>query len=185
MNTKIRGWMFVAASLVAGTACRSGGRPSPPPGVALGSLSVTSKAFAPNGAIPVDDSCDGADHSPPLTWSAPPEGTRALAIVVNDPDAIGGGFTHWLAFNLSPRTTSLPEGVDSATLGGDEGTNSFGRLGYAGPCPPRHEMHRYEFHVYALDALLTARPGATRDQIDEAMSQHVIAEGILIGTFAH
>jgi Raf kinase inhibitor-like YbhB/YbcL family protein len=177
------GWLVVAA--IACVACRSTGRPSTPPGVTLASLSLTSKTFTANGAIPVDNSCDGADRSPQLTWSAPPAGTRALAIVVDDPDAIGGEFTHWLAFNLAPTTSSLPEGVDSAALGGDEGTNSFGRVGYAGPCPPRREMHRYEFHVFALDAPLTARPGATRDQLDEAMSQHVIAEGTLVGTFAH
>lgn len=165
--------------------CRSGGHASPPPGIVLSKLSVTSKAFAPNGAIPVDCTCDGADRSPPLTWSAPPAGTRALAIVVDDPDAAGGDFTHWLAYNLAPTALSLPEGVDSATLGGEEGTNSFGRIGYAGPCPPRHEMHRYDFRVLALDAPLPSRPGATRDQIDEAMSQHVLAEGALVGTFAH
>jgi Raf kinase inhibitor-like YbhB/YbcL family protein len=178
------GWLLALAA-VTGLACRSTGRPSTPPGVTLASLSVTSKTFTPNGAIPVDNSCDGADRSPQLTWSAPPAGTRALAIVVDDPDAIGGEFTHWLAFNLAPTTSSLPEGVDSAALGGDEGTNSFGRGGYAGPCPPRREMHRYEFHVFALDAPLTARPGATREQLDEAMSQHVIAKGTLVGTFAH
>ncbi|MGD0524404.1 MAG: YbhB/YbcL family Raf kinase inhibitor-like protein [Polyangiaceae bacterium] len=178
------GWL-VGSAAAAFIACRSGGRPSTPPGVTLASLSVTSKTFISNGAIPVDDSCDGADRSPQLTWSAPPAGTRALAIVVDDPDAIGGEFTHWLAYNLAPTTSSLPEGVDSATLGGDEGTNSFGRVGYAGPCPPRREMHRYEFHVFALDAPLAARPGATREQVDDAMSQHVIAEGTLVGTFAH
>jgi Raf kinase inhibitor-like YbhB/YbcL family protein len=176
---------LVGLATVACSACRSGGHPSPAPGVVLARLSVTSKAFVPNGAIPVDNSCDGADRSPPLTWSAPPEGTRALVIVADDPDAIGGDFTHWLAFNLAPGTSSLPEGVDEATLGGEEGTNSFGRIGYAGPCPPRREMHRYEFHVFALDAPLPSRPGATRDQLDEAMSQHVLAEGTLVGTFAH
>jgi hypothetical protein len=151
-----------------------------------GTLSVTSKAFAPNGAIPVDDSCDGADRSPPLVWSAPPEGTRAFAILVDDPDAIGGDFTHWLAYNLPPTTLGLPEGVDAAGLGGgEEGTNSFGRAGYAGPCPPRHEMHRYVFHVFALNAPLGLQAGASRGAVDEAMSQHVLAQGTLVGTFAH
>ncbi|HEY3817500.1 MAG TPA: YbhB/YbcL family Raf kinase inhibitor-like protein [Polyangiaceae bacterium] len=183
----VKMWLYGMSMtlLVSVPACRSGGRPSAPPGVAVGSLSVTSKAFAPNGAIPVDYTCDGADRSPPLTWSAPPAGTKALAIQLDDPDATSGDFTHWLAFNLAPGTMRLPEGVESGALGGEEGTNSFGRLGYSGPCPPRHEMHRYAFHVFAVDAPLTLHPGASRDQFDDAMSQHVLAEGVLVGTFSH
>jgi Raf kinase inhibitor-like YbhB/YbcL family protein len=153
--------------------------------VTVGSLSVTSKVFEPNGAIPIDCSCDGADRSPPLAWSAAPEGTRALAVVVDDPDALAGEVTHWLAYEIPPATTALPEGVDAATLGGEEGTNSLGRAGYSGPCPPRQEMHRYEFHVFALDAPLGIRAGATRGAVDAAMSHHVLAEGVLVGTFGH
>jgi Raf kinase inhibitor-like YbhB/YbcL family protein len=177
--------LLLALAAGASSACHGGERPSPPPGVVVASLAVTSRAFAANGAIPIDCTCDGADRSPPIAWSAPPEGTRALAVLVDDPDAIGGDFTQWLAYNIAPGAVSLPEGVDATTLGADEGTNSFGRVGYAGPCPPRHEMHRYEFHVFALNARLTARPGATRDALEEAMSQHVLAEGSLVGTFAH
>jgi Raf kinase inhibitor-like YbhB/YbcL family protein len=166
--------------------CGSGGRPSAPPGVTLATLSVTSKAFAPDGAIPIDSTCDGADRSPPLAWSAPPEGTRSLAVLVDDPDAVGGEFTHWLAYDIPPATVALPEGVDATTVGGKEGTNSFGRIGYAGPCPPRHEMHHYEFRVFALNAPLSSLvPGATRDAVNAAMSQHVLGEGALVGTFAH
>jgi Raf kinase inhibitor-like YbhB/YbcL family protein len=181
----MRTWCSAMLVLVGLPACRSGGHPSPPPGVTLEKLTVTSKSFVRDGAIPVDNTCDGADHSPQLTWSAPPAGAKAIVIVVDDPDAIGGDFTHWLAFNLAAGNASLQEGVDAAALGGEEGTNSFGRIGYAGPCPPRREMHRYAFRVYAVDAPLAARAGATRDQIEEAMSQHVLAEGTLVGTFAH
>jgi Raf kinase inhibitor-like YbhB/YbcL family protein len=179
-------WLMLLGVFVAAcNGCRSGGQPSTPPGVTLASISVTSKGFGSGGAIPVDYSCDGTDKSPPLTWSAPPEGTKALAIIADDPDAPGGDFTHWLAYNIPPTTTSLPEAVDATTLGGDEGTNSFGRGGYAGPCPPRREMHRYYFHVFALNAPLAVKPGATRDAVDGAMGQHVLAEGFLMGTFAH
>jgi Raf kinase inhibitor-like YbhB/YbcL family protein len=181
-------WWRVVTLLSLGAACAGcpgGAGPSSPPGVSASSLSVTSKAFEPNGAIPVDCSCDGADRSPPLAWSAAPEGTHALAVVVDDLDAVGGEVTHWLAYDIPPATTALPEGVDATTLGGEEGTNSFGRLGYGGPCPPRQEMHRYEFHVFALNAPLAIRPGATRGAVDTAMSQHVLAEGVLVGTFAH
>jgi Raf kinase inhibitor-like YbhB/YbcL family protein len=186
-KSMMAGWRVVAL-LIASTACAGcpgGGRPSSPVGVTVGRLSVTSQAFEPNGAIPVDCSCDGEDRSPPLAWSAAPEGTRALAVVVDDPDALGGEVTHWLAYEIPPATTTLPEAVDAAALGGEEGTNSFGRPGYSGPCPPRHELHRYEFHVFALDAPLAVRAGATRDAVDTAMSQHVLAEGVLVGTFGH
>ena len=181
-------WWRIATLLMGSVACggcRSGAGPSAPAGVTPTRLSVTSKAFDADGAIPVDCSCDGADRSPPLAWSAPPEGTRTLAIVVDDPDALGGELTHWLAYDLPPATVSLPEGVDATTLGGQEGSNAFGRPGYGGPCPPRHELHRYEFHVFALDAALAIPAGATRDAVDTAMSRHVLAEGILVGTFAH
>jgi Raf kinase inhibitor-like YbhB/YbcL family protein len=176
------------ASIAAGNGCRSGsggGHPSTPPGVTLSRISVTSKAFTSGGAVPVDYSCDGADRSPPLTWSAPPEGTKSIAILADDPDSPGGDFTHWIAYDIPPSTVSVPEAVDAATLGGDEGTNSFGRGGYGGPCPPRQEMHRYYFHVFALNASLGLKPGATRDTLDAAMSHRVLAEGFLMGTFAH
>lgn len=179
--------MFVGLSIAAGSGCQTGGggHPSAPPGVTLAHLSVTSKSFGSGGAIPVDYSCDGADKSPPLTWSAPPEGTKTLAIIVEDPDSRTGDFTHWLAYDIPPTTVSLPEAVDTATLGGEEGTNSFGRGGYAGPCPPRQEMHRYYFHVFALDAPLNVKPGATRDAVSAAMTHHVLAVGSLTGTFGH
>jgi Raf kinase inhibitor-like YbhB/YbcL family protein len=178
--------MLVGVSFTACNGCKaSSGHPSTAPGVTLAALTVTSKAFASGAAIPVDNSCDGADHSPPLTWSAPPEGTKALAIVVDDPDAPGGDFTHWLAYNLPPSTLALPENAEVTNLGAEEGTNGFGRTGYAGPCPPRHEMHRYYYRVFALDAPLAAKPGASRDAVDGAMSGHVLAEGALVGTFSH
>jgi Raf kinase inhibitor-like YbhB/YbcL family protein len=176
-------------ALVACTACNgctsNGAHPSPPPGAALGGITVTSKAFSSNGAIPVDHTCDGVDRSPPLTWSAPPQGTRAIGIVVDDPDAPGGDFTHWLAYDLAPTTVSLSEGADVASLGGTEGLNGFGRVGYAGPCPPRGEVHRYYYRVYALNAPLAALAGASREAVDRAMNGHVLAEGSLVGTFGH
>jgi Raf kinase inhibitor-like YbhB/YbcL family protein len=178
--------MAVGVSCAACNGCKSSsGHPSTAPGVALAALTVTSKAFASGGAIPVDHSCDGADRSPPLTWSAPPAGTKTLAVVVDDPDAPGGDFTHWLAYDLPASTVALPENADMASLGAEEGTNGFGRSGYGGPCPPRHEMHRYYFRVFALDAPLALKPGASRDAVDAAMSGHVLAEGALMGTFSH
>lgn len=177
---------FVLATCTACNGCQaSGGHPSTPPGVTLASITVTSTAFAANGPIPVDNTCDGADRSPPLTWSAPPQKTRSIAVLVDDPDAPGGDFVHWVAFNLPGTIVSLGEGADIGALGGISGTNGFEHLGYGGPCPPRREMHRYAFRVRALDAPLDAGPGATRDAVEAAMSGHVLAEGTLLGVFGH
>jgi Raf kinase inhibitor-like YbhB/YbcL family protein len=179
----------VVAAWLAGAAlgaCKSGGaQPSPPPGVTLASLAVTSKSFPSSSAIPVDYTCDGADRSPQLTWSAPPAGTRSLAVVVDDPDAPGGIFTHWLVFNLRADTLALAEAIDPGDLGTSVGINGFNRQGYSGPCPPRMELHHYFFRVFALDALLDAKPGANREAVDAAMSGHVLAEGALVGVFSH
>src|SRR5215472_6635582 len=102
-----------------GVACATPGlKPGPPPGVAVASITLTSKAFSGNGPIPIDYSCDGKDLSPPLTWSSPPEGTKSLAIEMEDPDAsASSSFTHWLLWNVSADARSLAEAVDPATLG--------------------------------------------------------------------
>jgi Raf kinase inhibitor-like YbhB/YbcL family protein len=175
------------AIAVLAAACQSGGgaQPSPPPGKTMESLTVTSTSFASNGAIPVDFTCDGKDESPQLTWSAPPEGTKAYAFIVEDPDAPGGTFTHWIAFNVSGEARTFGAGVDPATLGGAQGTNDFKNARYGGPCPPRHEFHHYYFHVYALDASIGARPGDDRARVDTALVGHVLAHGALVGTFSH
>jgi Raf kinase inhibitor-like YbhB/YbcL family protein len=175
--------------LVAGAAshgCKSGGgQPSPPPGVALGTLTVTSTSFSSNGTVPVDQSCDGADKSPQLTFSAPPVGTQAFAIVAEDPDALSGTFTHWIVYNLPGDVRALAEGADPSTVGGTVGTNDFNRPGYSGPCPPKSELHHYFFRVFALNSTLDVKPGAARGAVDGAMSGHVLAEGTLVGLFSH
>jgi Raf kinase inhibitor-like YbhB/YbcL family protein len=179
---------FSAAVVVVAScnACKGGGgQPSAPPGVTLARLTVTSKAFPSGGPIPVDMTCDGADRSPPLTWSAPPAGTRAFAVIVDDPDARAGTFTHWVAFNLPGETLALPEAVDLAQLGGSAGVNDFNRAAYGGPCPPKREIHGYAFHVFALNAPLDVPTGANRSAVETAMSGRVLAEGTLVGTFSH
>ncbi|HXN33655.1 MAG TPA: YbhB/YbcL family Raf kinase inhibitor-like protein [Polyangiaceae bacterium] len=177
---------LVAFGCSGGHGCKSGGgQPSPVPGVALGSLAVTSRSFPPSRAIPVDYTCDGADKSPQLTWSAPPAGTQTFAILAEDPDAPGGTFTHWIAYNVRGDARELPETADPSTLGGTVGNNDFNRPGYAGPCPPKGELHRYYFHVLALNAAIDVKPGATREAVDGALSGHVLAQGVLVGTFSH
>jgi Raf kinase inhibitor-like YbhB/YbcL family protein len=184
----MKAWSL-AALIFFTTACDGCKSSSPPPsaapGVALGSLTVTSKSFRSNGAIPVDYTCDGADRSPELTWSAPPAGTQSFVIIADDSDAPGGTFTHWLAYGLRGELRAIPEGADVQTLGGAVGTNDFNRQSYSGPCPPRGEMHRYSFRVFALNAAIDTASGATRDATNGAMSGHVLAEGALMGVFSH
>jgi Raf kinase inhibitor-like YbhB/YbcL family protein len=166
-------------------ACKSGGmQPTAPPGATIASIAVTSKSFASGGSIPVDNTCDGADRSPQVTWSAPPAGTKSLAILMEDPDAPGGDFTHWIVFDMRPDALSVAEASDLADTGAVLGLNGFNRVAYSGPCPPKMELHRYFLRVFALDTMLSAKPGSNRDAIDTALSGHVLAEGVLMGTFS-
>lgn len=181
-------WLL-ALLLLCGTSCSGcrsgGGQLEPAPGVTLASLTVTSSSFPSNGAIPVDYTCDGADKSPQLTFSAPPAGTQSLAIIADDPDAPGGTFTHWIAYDLHADLRTFPEGADPTSVGGAAGTNDFNRPGYSGPCPPKRELHHYYFRVFALNGLLNLKPSPSREAVDSAMSGHVLARGALIGVFSH
>jgi Raf kinase inhibitor-like YbhB/YbcL family protein len=169
------------------TGCGAGSTVPPPlpvPGIATSSLTVTSKSFASRATIPVENTCDGADKSPQLTWSAPPEGTKSLAVVVEDPDMPSGAFVHWVVFNLAPETTSIAEGVDPSSLGARVGINDFKNVRYAGPCPPHHELHRYVFRVFALDIVLGLNDGADRAALYATITRHVLAEGFSVATFS-
>ncbi len=173
--------------LVATGACEQQNHPAPtaPAGKSLSSITVTSRSFVRNGQIPVDLTCDGKDLSPQLTWSSPPDGTKSLVIVVDDPDASLAVFTHWLVFGLPPTEVSLPEGIDPATLGAKVAQNDFHNVRYDGPCPPRGEIHRYQFKIFATDDVAPLTESATRTDIDEALSGHVLGVGSLIGLFGH
>ena len=159
--------------------------PSAPPGVQAASITVTSKSFATGAEIPVDYTCDGKDGSPQLTWSAPPDKTKAITIVVDDPDAPSGTFTHWIVIDLPPETLSLAEGIDPSTLGAKVGANDFHNVRYNGPCPPHGEQHRYQFTVYATDVVLPLSESATRADVDQALSSHVLGAGTLTALFSH
>ena len=172
---------------IAMAACGGGASVAPPapvPGTTAASLTVTSRSFANRSTIPVDYSCDGADKSPQLTWSAPPEGTKSFAIVVEDPDMSSGAFVHWVVFNLPLETTSIAEGIDPASLGARVGINDFKNVRYAGPCPPPHELHRYVFHVFAVDGMLGLNEGADRAAVYAALNRHVLAEGFAVASFS-
>jgi Raf kinase inhibitor-like YbhB/YbcL family protein len=148
-------------------------------------LQVESSAFADGATIPVRYTCDGQDVSPPLSWTEPPAGTRSLALIFDDPDAPVGTWVHWVLFDLPAATRSLAEGIpaDEAVAGGVHGSNSWKRLGYGGPCPPKGSTHRYVFKLYALNTSLALVAGATKGNIEEAMSGHILAQGQLTGQY--
>jgi Raf kinase inhibitor-like YbhB/YbcL family protein len=144
-------------------------------------MKITSAAFQENGNIPAKFTCDGADVNPALHVEATPVGAKSLVLIVDDPDAPSGLFTHWIVWNIDPKTTEIGE---SATLqGGVQGTNDFGKSGYGGPCPPSG-THRYYFKIFALDRMLDLKPTAKRAELDAAMRGHVIAQGELMGRYS-
>jgi hypothetical protein len=142
-------------------------------------FALTSPAFGPGAPIPVKYTCDGANRSPPLRWTAPPRGTRSLALRADDPDApVAGGFTHWLRWNVAPSARRLPAGARSSA----EGQTTAGGIGYTGPCPPSG-THHYVFKLYALNARPALRRGATGAQFAAAIRGHVLATARLVGTY--
>lgn len=142
-------------------------------------MEISSPAFEESQPIPSHYTCEGEDVSPPLLFHDIPDGTKSLALIVDDPDAPMGTFDHWIAWNLSPDQTSLQEGADVPI----EGINDFRETRYRGPCPPPGAPHRYFFKVYALDDTLDLPAGITKEQLIEAMEGHILGQAELIGTY--
>jgi Raf kinase inhibitor-like YbhB/YbcL family protein len=141
---------------------------------------LRSAAFADGTVIPRRHTCEGEDVSPPLSWSDPPEGTGSLALVVDDPDAPGGTFTHWVAWDIDPAAGELGEGQPAPS----EGQNDFGRVGYGGPCPPPgHGPHRYSHRLYALGEPLGVQPGADKVEVERALKGRSLGTAELMGTY--
>jgi Raf kinase inhibitor-like YbhB/YbcL family protein len=150
-------------------------------------ISIKSDAFAEGERIPTKYTCSGEDISPALSWGNPPAGTESLALICDDPDCPTGLFTHWMLVNIPPDRRGLPEGVKKSPAledGSIHGANSFGKLGYNGPCPPPGKPHRYYYHIYALDIQLKLRSPADRRAVDAAMKGHVLATGEYMGVFS-
>jgi len=148
-------------------------------------LKIESSAFKEGELIPSNYTCDGRDISPPLKWGDYPEGTASLVLISDDPDAPVGTWVHWVVYNIPPAVKEFAENVPSSQIlenGAIQGTNDFGRIGYGGPCPPSG-THRYYFKLYALDTMLNIAPGATKNQVVEAMKDRVIAETQLMGRY--
>ena len=152
-------------------------------------LALTSTAFAHNGAIPRQYTCQGAEISVPLAWSSLPAGTKSLALIVDDPDAPDPAapkltWVHWVVYNIPPGATGFKEGIKAGELpkGTLEGLNDWQRTGYGGPCPPIGR-HRYFHKLYALDAVLPDLKRPTKAQLEKAMQGHVLEKFELVGTY--
>ncbi len=148
-------------------------------------LQVRSSAFREGGMIPQKYACDGEDISPPLSWEAVPEGTRSIALIMDDPDAPRGTFVHWVLYDLPANVRELPENVpgdENLSSGARQGRNSLGKIGYGGPCPPSG-THRYFFKVYALDAQTNLAPGKTKEDLLKTMEGHILAQGQIMGRY--
>ena len=141
-------------------------------------FAITSAAFAEGATIPKQFTCDGENTPPAIVLSNPPEGTRSFALIMDDPDAPKGTFTHWLAYDIPASKTELQ--VDA----GKTLRNSFGRDGYGGPCPPLgHGSHRYFFKVYALDLPVLASAMTTRQDLEKAIEMHTLGTAQLMGRY--
>ena len=149
-------------------------------------LVLKSPAFAQGGEIPKKHSCESADVSPALEWGGALPHTVSFTLIMDDPDAPGGTWVHWVLWNLPARAHELPEAVakqDQLDDGTRQGRNSFRKIGYNGPCPPRGKSHRYFFRLYALDEKLDLAAGASNLDLQEAMKGHVISQAEYMGTY--
>jgi Raf kinase inhibitor-like YbhB/YbcL family protein len=143
-------------------------------------------AFTHGELIPAKYTCDGENISPPLYWSNPPSGTQNYALIVDDPDTPTGEWVHWVLYNIPRASSALPESVPpDAELpdGSKHGQNSWGNLGYGGPCPPSG-THRYYFKLYALDNMLDMPTGSTKIELKKAMSGHILGRSFLMGLYS-
>ena len=145
-------------------------------------LTLTSTAFQEDTVIDTKYTCDGQDLSPPLTWSGVPKGTVSFVMICDDPDAPMGTWDHWLLFNLPSHVCELEKSIQTLPEGTQEGKNSWGKIGYGGPCPP-DRIHRYYFKLYALDDTLDLPTGADKSQIKTAMEGHILAQAELMGRY--
>ncbi len=178
----------IVLSLILAACAGKPEQPVAPAGATPSSLTLTSPAFAQGEAIPGKYTCQGDDSSPALQWTAPPPGTKSLALIVEDPDAPMGTWVHWIVYNIPPDAVELAEGASKANAAqfslpkeALQGRTSFGRSDYGGPCPPSGS-HRYFFRLYALDIALI-RPGLDKAALLDAMKEHVLATGELMGTY--
>lgn len=144
-------------------------------------LTLTS-VFQEGQSIPKQFSCQGQNISPSLSWQGAPPETRSFVLIMDDPDAPNGTWTHWVLFNIPAGVSSLSENIQNLPAGTLQGLNSWGKTGYGGPCPPRGQ-HRYIFKLFALDTVLNLQSGADQNSIETAMKNHVIGQATLMGKY--
>ncbi len=150
------------------------------------SFKITSTAFNDGDRIPIQYTCEGVNISPPLAIIEPPTGTKSFALFIDDPDARRGVFNHWVLYNLPVKERTLKESLpttDRLDIGAMQGVNGFGKIGFGGPCPPPGTPHHYHFILFALDTILSAKPGATKDEVLELMKTHVLDKTELVGIY--
>jgi hypothetical protein len=177
-----------ALALIALTSCGASNQPSNETNggtavenATLAKLELTSSAFRDGQPIPIQFTCDGADQSPPLEWGEPPAGTKSFALMIDDPDAPNGTFSHWGVYDIPAGTRSIGGGQKVGT----EVSNDFGKPGYGGPCPPKgHGPHHYHFKLFALGVDKLDLPGAAKiADVEKTARQHAIGEAELVGTY--
>jgi len=146
-------------------------------------MELKSEIFDTGGNIPSKYTCDGENINPPLLIDEVPENTQSFVLIMDDPDATGGGtFDHWVLWNIEPETRRIKEGDTFATA--SHGTNSFGKTGYGGPCPPKgNPSHRYMFKLYALGSMLDLAPGSKKQEVEKAMNGRILEQTILMGRY--
>jgi hypothetical protein len=144
-------------------------------------MDIKSPAFENNTQIPSKYTCNGENINPPLIFTEVPSNAQGLALIVDDPDAPSGTWTHWIVWNIPPKTTQIDE--DSTPMESIEGINSSRRPGYGGPCPP-FGTHRYFFRLYALDTKLDLPPQTTLEKLEMSLNGHVLAQAELIGLYS-
>ena len=150
-------------------------------------MKLESTAFKEGEVIPSKYTCEGIDVSPPLVWSGSPQDTRSFVLIVDDPDAPIGTFTHWVVYDIPANVGGFAEDLPKVKEieGIKQGINDFGYVGYGGPCPPKgHGYHRYFFRIYAVDLESLGLPsGASRRQVEERMKGHILGEASLMGRY--
>src|SRR5579862_252682 len=149
-------------------------------------FAISSTSFENGADIPKKFTCDGADLSPELSWVDPPSGTLSFTLIADDPDAPSGTWTHWVLFDLPANVTSLAEGVtkiDELPGGERQGRNDFRKIGYNGPCPPPGKPHRYFYKLYALSDKLDLKPGASKQEVEDAMATRILGQTQWMGKY--
>lgn len=145
-------------------------------------FTLSSTDFTDNSAIPANFTCQGEDIVPTLTWQGAPDNTKTYALIMDDPDAPHGTWVHWVLFNI-PATVSKLSNETAVPTGAVNATNTWGNVGYGGPCPPSG-THRYFFKLYALDTSLALNADATKSDVENAMQGHILATAQLMGLYS-